>query len=266
MNGLAQKILPLGLINFLRELRSSHQWVGSYPSWGIAAEKCKGYESEIILSSVKEAVTQVINGIAIFERDSVLFYKEDYVWPLLSILLETAVKNHGKLRVIDFGGALGSTYFQHRKWIKNVPELRWAIVEQSNFVECGKSLVKDAGLSFHHSIENASLGHPPQVIIFSSVLQYLPDPWTILQESIKSNPDAIVIDRTGFVKSGKERISIQKVPTTIYKATYPCRFFALDELVNYLSDSYSLELTYPAIDRPILGAYFSGLYFKRKEK
>jgi len=46
-----------------------------------------------------------------------------------------AVKNGNKLNVVDFGGSLGSTWFQVRDFISSEIEVSWSIAEQVVYVE-----------------------------------------------------------------------------------------------------------------------------------
>lgn len=52
-------------------------YLGDYQSWEEAESQCTGYDDEEILNKVKEATMSVINGNAIYERDSVLFYSKN---------------------------------------------------------------------------------------------------------------------------------------------------------------------------------------------
>ena len=78
-----------------------------------------------------------------FERDGVVFDQPDYNFPLLACLLRVATESGNRLRVLDFGGSLGSTYFQCRPFLGGVSELRWTVVEQPQFVECGRREFED---------------------------------------------------------------------------------------------------------------------------
>ena len=80
----------------------------------------------------------VVDGRAAYERDSVLFEEVEYVWPLLASLMWVGARHLGSLNVLDFGGSLGSTYFQNRIFLATLPSVRWNIVEQPRHVEVGR--------------------------------------------------------------------------------------------------------------------------------
>ena len=49
-----------------------------------------------------------------------------------------AAANGGRLEVVDFGGALGSTWWQHREELSALGLRRWVVVEQPQFIEAGR--------------------------------------------------------------------------------------------------------------------------------
>ncbi len=65
-------------------LKNGVGWSGDYSSWKSAQQHCVGYDAANILEKVKDAILKVKNGEAVYERDSVLFYKIEYAYPLLS--------------------------------------------------------------------------------------------------------------------------------------------------------------------------------------
>lgn len=89
-------------------------WVGDYPDWESAEQAAGGYDDRAIFEKTRDAARAVRDGKALWERDSVLFREEEWNWPLLASLLGVAARDGGRLHVLDFGGAFGSTCMQHR--------------------------------------------------------------------------------------------------------------------------------------------------------
>ena len=118
-------------------------FTGNYPTWESAAALASGYDSKHILEKTRAALLKVKNKEAIFERDSVLFDKIEHSFPLLAGLLRAALLNNGRLVVADFGGSLGSTYFQCREFLQGVSSIEWNIIEQAAHVECGRRDFED---------------------------------------------------------------------------------------------------------------------------
>jgi putative methyltransferase (TIGR04325 family) len=198
-------------------------WQGDYQDWQSAVRASSGYDAEVIFAKVRDAARAVRDGQALWERDSVLFYHEEYNFPLVAALMGVAARNRGRLHVLDFGGSLGSTYIQHRKLLHTLDEVRWSIVEQPHFVVSGQEEFSTNSLRFYLNMEACAAELQPDVILFSSVLQYLEKPYAILEEAMSIRPQLLIIDRTPFYDGVKERLVVQK-PEAIYPAvSYPMR-------------------------------------------
>lgn len=221
-------------------------WFGNYSSWEDAKKDSEGYDSDLILEKVKNSLLKVKNGDAIYERDSVLFDEVEYSWPLLAALFWIASINQGKLNVIDFGGSLGSTYFQNKSFLNDLSEWHWNIVEQKKFVECGKRYFEDDHLKFYYNIEECISQQDPDTIILSSVLQYIESPYDMLSKIIGFNLSYIIFDRTSFLEPGEDRITVQKVNPNIYNASYPAWFFEKKKFLDFFKGKYELIAEFEA--------------------
>lgn len=255
-----KKILPVSIQRFITGL--FYGWYGNYSSWEEANNHATGYDSQLIVEKVVSSTKQVIDGKAAYEKDSVLFQKIDYSYPLLTSLLWIAAQNKGRLRVLDFGGSLGSTYFQNKEILHNLPEIKWCIVEQSGFVKAGNEFFEDSKLRFYYSIDQCIESNEIDVILFSSVLQYIEKPYELLDEIKKTNIQYVILDRTAFINT-YDRITVQKVNSNIYKASYPCWFFNKDKFINYMKSDFELMLEFDSPDRSNIKSEFKGFLFKR---
>ena len=259
MQDLLRKIIP----DFLKKTVTPffYGWRGNYNSWDVAKQKCSGYDSPSILKIVKDSALQVKNGAALYERDSVLFNTPYYTYPLITSLLWAAIRNEGKLNVLDFGGSLGSTYFHNARFLGSINELNWCIVEQANYTEAGKAHFSSERLHFFNSINKCYDSYKIDVVLLSSVLQYVEKPYNLLDELIAFKPSFIIIDRTPFIDE-KDRITIQKVHPKIYKASYPCWFFNKKKFMDHMSQQYELILEFYALDRANIKSEFKGFLYK----
>jgi len=244
-------------------------WSGNYASWSEAQRASAGYDSRIILDKVRAALIKVRNGEAVYERDSVLFDEIYYSWPLLAGLMWIAALSKGHLNIIDFGGSLGSTYFQNRKFFHTLPKISWNIVEQAHFVKTGKEFFEDDCLQFYYDIEDCIHKKLPNAILLSSVVQYMEEPYMLLKKIIPMGFDFILFDRTSFICKGNDRLTIQTVSSEIYPASYPCWFFDRQKFYSFFKDDYDLIEEFDAlagimkIDNMEAG-YDKGFIFRRK--
>lgn len=242
---------------------------GNFPTWDAAAAQCTGYDAAPILSKVLDATLKVKRGEAAYERDSVLFDAIEYTWPVTAALMWAAAQSGGRLDVLDFGGALGSSYFQNRSFLADLPQVKWSVVEQAHYVDAGRRHIQDKTLRFYSSIDGCLTENMPNVVLFSSVLQYLPK----VQQIIKSINDScaiiLIIDRTPFNNGLADKICVQKVPDLIYRASYPMRIFSTSEFFSNLTDWQVVEkISSPEgslITNSGLDVNFQGFILKRKD-
>jgi len=220
-------------------LPKTHGWFGNYNTWNEAKQLCTGYDDSLILEKVKDAILKVKNGEAVYERDSVLFDTIQLSEPLLEAFKLIANESGNSLHIVDFGGSLGSSYFQNKNFLTHITDLKWAVVEQKHFVECGKKFMEDNHLKFYYTIEEALAQKKAQVLFLSSVIQYFEHPYELIKQCLAYNFEYIIVDRTAFLKSSADRITVQIVPETVYKASYPAWFFNEQKFVNAFLGHYS---------------------------
>ncbi len=260
-----KKIVPTFFLNLLKK-KNSYGFFGNYQTWQEAKENSVGYDSDIILNKVRESSLKVKEGKASYERDSVAFSQKEVVEPVLSYLQNVAKENDNKLHVLDYGGSLGSTYYQHKDFLKNI-DLKWDIIEQKNFVETGKKYFEDSTLHFHEdSALNKLLSEKPDLVLFGSSLQYIENSYSILEKITEASIQHIMIERTPFTDK-EDRIVIQIVPKRIYKASYPARIFGLQKIKDFfVLKNYQLKTETPEGEMPIDGTKtvkLKGLYFQK---
>ena len=268
---LLKYLTPPFMADFYRAIRGGGiHFRGSYTDWAAAEKHAEGYDAGQILEKVRQATHRVIRGEAACERDSVLFETVPYPFPLIAVLLRAALENQGRLNVLDFGGALGSSYYQCRDFLAQASPLRWCVVEQPHYVECGQREFENNTLRFFESVETCAQAAPPQVILASGVLQYMPDPARILGLFVQTGADYIVIDRTPVSTNGKQIISVQSIPHTIIKSSYPLWLFNEEQLKGPVLHLYEEIASFDALDHPLgfgrLKSTFKGFIFRRKDE
>ncbi len=268
MKNFLKSLIPPILWHLVQRVRQSkYGWKGNYATWQDAQSASTGYGSEEIVDKVKNAMLKVKSGEVVYERDSVLFDEIQYSWPLLAGLMLASAKSCGKLNVIDFGGSLGSTYYQNKKFLDKLDNVVWNIVEQEHFVRVGKDKFQDDRLHFYYDIETCMKEKNSNILLLSSVLQYIANPYKLLDEILKYDFEYILIDRTPFVESENERITIQKVPPSIYEASYPCWFFSEEKMYQYFSQrGYELIENFQSNDTQGESYSFKGMIWSKNAK
>jgi len=253
---------------FVSSLKNSkllkHGWHGKYQSWEEAKLKTTGYDDDAILNKVHQSLFKVKMGISKFERDSILFDEIQYSWPLLSGIMMAAAKLSGKIDVLDFGGSLGSTYFQNKKFLDCFNNVKWSIVEQEHFVKLGKKDFEDERIKFYLTVNDCIKEQSPNILILSSVIQYIERPYELLENLISvTNIDYILLDRTPFTDSD-EKIVIQTVSPSIYNASYPCHILNLRKFKNFFfTKGYNLIEEFKSNEAKIGDIYFKGILYQK---
>ncbi|MEO6746021.1 MAG: methyltransferase, TIGR04325 family [Caldimonas sp.] len=230
---------PIVLDLFRRWSGRTLRFAGAPASWQEAVRVSAGYGAPDILSRVVEATRAVVAGTAPFERDSILFDEPEYPFAVLAALCRAAGAT-GRLTVVDFGGSLGSSYRQCRAFLDRLTTIRWQVVEQPAFVDAGRREFTTDELSFHGSVDDLPPAVDPTLVLASSALQYLEDPYAHLAAFTRSAAAHLVIDRTPMLDGTTDRLCIQHVPRHIYPASYPCRLLSRASLIEHLQADWRL--------------------------
>jgi putative methyltransferase (TIGR04325 family) len=242
-------LVPPALLRHRRRRRGvAMRYVPEPGGWQDAVRHSGGYDDKAILDRVTHATEAVLAGQALFERDGVLFHEPDYPFPILATLLGAALRHGRSLDVLDFGGSLGSTYWQCRPILHDVEHLRWCVVEQPAFVQIGRQRFSDAVLSFAESLSALPFAGPPHVALASGVLQYLPDPCAMLDALHATGAARLVIDRAPVSAAAADVACVQRVPSFIYEGSYACWVLSRQKLLSHLSRHWTIECEFPGAE------------------
>ncbi len=267
LKAIGKKWLPPVLADWLRDLRGDGvRLQGEYATWEAAAKHGTGYDSAEIFRRVREASLRVKRGEAAFERDGVCYYHEEYNWELLACLMKCAAENCGALRVLDFGGALGSVYFQHRKLFGGLNNPRWGIVEQGHYVECGRKEFQDESLRFYNSAKECFEEIQVNLILLSSVLQYFEKPHALITQLANKKAKNIIVTRTPFVDHEADSLVIQQVSKNIFPAKLPMWIFSERHFESEMNQlGYFRRVAFPCAEENVGAIKFSGILYSRDE-
>jgi putative methyltransferase (TIGR04325 family) len=207
-----------------------------------------GYADDNIIARVSEAARIVASDGARYERDSVLFHDTNYPFAVLAALLRAGAKNENRLEVVDFGGSLGSTYRQCRHFLKDMTAIDWWIVEQPAFAVVGKREFANSELRFVQDLADLPQTSPNGIILACSVLQYMENPASTLENFARLPARHLVIDRTPISYEAVDRLCIQHVPKSIYRASYPCWILSRSRLLSLVGRNWDVVSDFPCIE------------------
>lgn len=226
---------------------SSVKFVGPFKSWKEANINSSGYHNEDYFNKVLTNILFSKDIDHIYERDSELVYDKKYPLRIINFI------NHNfknKLKVIDFGGSLGSFFFQNKSKIKS-KSIKWAIYEQKSLFKIGKKFITHKNVFFFNKMSEIKK-LKPHVILFSSVLEYLHNPKKHINDLLKiKSIRFVIIDRLLISNSNIDEIYVQKNPKKYFSMSYPCRIFSKKNfLFNYFKNLKQINTGNSYVGKP----------------
>ena len=252
--------------NFLVNLfKLNYGFVGVYESFESALSNSKGYSDEIIFEKLKKSALKFLKGNYSFERDTVLFKKNEYNHPILQSLILTK-KNDKEINICDYGGSLGSLYFQNNSAIKM--KIKWSVIDLKNVVLFGKTNMTTDSLNFFHSVKKMYKVRSPNTLLMSGFIQYVNNPFIKVLSIIRDGRfDYIILDRVYFLSDSnlKTFISIQYASPKIYDSSYPCYLFNYKSFVNeFYKLNFEKISEWDSFDQTMgISNYSKGFVFKK---
>jgi putative methyltransferase (TIGR04325 family) len=253
MRSIVRRVLPRRVVAAIRLLLRSPRstYSAPYKTWEAARHAAFGYHDPAILEKIRKSALAVKESGAAFERDSMAYQELVFRWPLLACLLHVALHKNASsgrpLHILDFGGSLGSVYFQHRVFLDRLPSLLWSIVEQPHFVQCGNAEFSDERLRYFNAIADATARAPIDCALFSGSLGYVEMPYDLLAQIAALGSTYLILDLVQTCNETEDLIKVQHTRPPFYVAKLAVRFFAKKKLVAYLdSIGYDVIAALPA--------------------
>lgn len=260
-----KRIVPAFVLSPIQRRFFRVRWEGHFSSWAAAEKASAGYDRETITRRLVRAARLVRDGACPYERDGVTFTTPPPPWFAHQAFISLAAALNRQINVLDFGGALGSQFFQHRALKPFKFGWRWSVVEQPHLAKIGQREFQSAELRFFESVNDAIIHHAPDVLLLGSVLPYLQSPLETLAELLSARPQLVIVERTAFVTAGDARLTVQRVPRSIYPASYPCWFLSRAAFEATMGDAYEMIFDQgDPIETPA-GLEFRSFIFKRIE-
>jgi putative methyltransferase (TIGR04325 family) len=210
-----------------------------FSSWQTAKNQCIGYDSENLVKAFEEAATAVERGDAVFDQDGKA-YRHFHDNEHLVAALTHVSENKGHFQVLDFGGALGNVYRQHRWFLSSFKDFIWCVVDQERFVETGKRLFTNRKLKFENTIPEAVSLYKPNIAVISNTLQRMERPFEVLNQLAELDIPYLFIDRTPVISCAENRITCGTYPSKKNTATFPAWHFSEVAFKQALQEKYRI--------------------------
>lgn len=236
-------------------------WEGIYKEFSDLGELENAHDSNTWHESELKKINQQISN---FNRGIV---NSSSIENLLSVLVGSIYNLNNTIRILDFGGGLGHSYFPLRINLPDCFNLKYLIVENKSMCKLGNEVNKDFDEIFFYSrIKEQKV----DLIFAKSSLHYVSNWKQLLKKFKKLSPKYLIISDLP-ASENKTFVTSQKY----YDYKIPVRFWNINEFLNFM-DSMGYKLIYRHkirnhylkflnhFEKDYKLDYFSDLIFKKK--
>lgn len=219
-------------------------WEGVYQSFNEVPVEGPGFDGDIWIGRSLKRIAELQNEA---EENSPLPPTSNYREALLPLLASIVYSEQKNVKILDFGGGVGFTYFQTAYGFSHKEEgLEYHIVERESTCQAGRQFFGETykGLSFHSQLPETEGSF--DIVHSGSALQYIDD-WKklISQLCSLSRKYLLLVD----VPAGN-------IPTFValqnyYGSKIPTRFFNVEEFIAVV-DLCGYELMFTSVYLPTI--------------
>jgi len=187
---LAKLLLPPIFLKLVMPVRNERRlvWEGIYPDRRSIATLNDRYDDDI---QVKKHSAWTENALDALRRG-----ERPVLWhDTLAIVAAIVGASEGKVRVLDFGGGVGSGYVHLLASLCNNAAIDYHVVELSAMCAEGRRLFSnDKRITFHDSL--SKFNGQPDIVYVNSVLQYIDDYGELLRRLAALNARFVLLARS----------------------------------------------------------------------
>lgn len=222
---------------------SGHIWEGVYRSFSEVPIEGSGFDGETWIGNSLKKITALRDEV---EKNVPLPPTSNYREALLPLLTSLIYNENRGVRILDFGGGIGFTFYQTIYGLPRAENVEYHIVERESVCQAGKQFFGTTynKLFFHSQFPQKERAF--DIVHSGSALQYIED-WEqlISQLCVLSRKYVLLVD----VPAGN-------IPTFVTAQHYhgskiPARFFNIQELL-FAVGTFGYELIYNSAYEPII--------------
>ena len=155
-----------------------------------------------------------------------------YTDSLLPVVAGIVQGRNRAVRILDFGGGLGFSYYQIREALASSEGFELCVVDLPEVCEKGRQLFKDEpGITFHSSIADLD-GRDFDILHIGSSLQYVEDWRAQLEGLCQLAPEYVLMAN---IPAGD--IETYATAQNYYGSKIACWFFSVAELIATMRDN-----------------------------
>jgi len=186
---LVKSLVPPVALSFYRRFFPAPKtwiWEGSYSSFEAVPAVNPDYDYD---ARVQEMMVQCQSMLNQAREGCLPLY-----WHTAIATLGGVLSANGKVRVLDFGGALGTGFIQLSASLQRDVEISYDVVDLPHMCEAGRELFEDdTRIRFHTSLD--AVLAPVDILYLNSVLQYIPDYESLLKKLASVRAQWILLAR-----------------------------------------------------------------------
>ncbi len=212
-------------------------WEGIYSSFSQVPVEGPGFDGEVWLNnSLKKMAVLRLEA----EKSALLPPPSNLREILLPLVAAVVYQEQRKLKILDFGGSIGFTYYQTVRALPGAERVEYHIVERESVCVAGRKFFSEANgnLFFHEELPGKGVF---DIVYLGSTLHYIDDWQGLLSQICKLSPKYLLL----------VEVPAGDIPTFItaqhhYSSRIPVRFFNINELLS-VAKLHGFELTYKSI-------------------
>ena len=208
----------------MTEKRPVHVWEGVYASFADTAGETTVFDSDIWIGKVVERAQQAIRDSSGGAIPSIA-NTTDYALPFVAALAVPSVRS---LRILDFGGGMGTSYVQLRTMLPRGRAVDFTVVENPAVCRAGEALfAAEEAMRFL-----TAMPPPPErfdIVHFGSSLHYVEDWKGILAAAVALQPDYILFADLPAADN-RTFVTLQN----FHERRIPVHFWNVEEFVGYV--------------------------------
>ena len=242
-------LIPTKLLGLIRALLSRVIGFSRVDSWNAAVAKSVGYESTSIVGPVVEAARLLRNEC--LEAVVATSRFQQVASGLLYCIVQSDLRPRQSIRVLDFGGGGADYFYQFQKFAPHF-NLDWTVLETPSLAEAMQRELGQGQTNLRWVDSFEKLSESYDVVLCSSVLQYLENPFEVLAELVKKS-QFLIINRIPLVETGEHFVAVQRILIGRKRGSYPAHFFSESRFLNDLSQYGSIPMRWMVPeDQPVI--------------
>lgn len=224
LSGRLDQFIPPRMKLFARAVLSPYIGFTPARSWEEASAASHGYESNVVIDSMYGHETPQGENFSLIVESRQL---------QILAALGVAIQQKDTLRVLDVGGARGE-YFELVQILFADTKIDWIVLETPSLVPKTSSSTHGNSRITWTSDQTSCVG-PFDVVLLSSVLQYVQNPYELLQE-MSQLTSKLIINRLPLISGLHDEIAVQHLRMYGRRGSYPAWFFSESKFLESVGE------------------------------